>query len=80
MELVALFKEQRPLYIHVGCIVELTPIIYINSAIPTEVSDNDFNICIPEVQYQNMRSDFGVYIPANMPLIVLPSVGKYELR
>jgi len=60
--------------------VELALIIYINTAIPTEVSDNHFHICIPEAHYQIMRSDFGVYIPANMPLIVLPSVGKYELR
>ena len=60
--------------------MELVPIKYINTAIPTEVSDNHFHICIPEEQYQIMRSHFGVYIPANMPLIVLPSVGKYELR
>jgi len=60
--------------------VELALIIYINTAIPTEVSDNHFHICIPEMQYQIMRNDFGEYIPANMLLILLPSVGKYELR
>jgi hypothetical protein len=54
--------------------------IYISTALSTEVSDNHFHICIPEVQYQIMRRDFAVYIPENMPLIVLPSVGKYELR
>ena len=60
--------------------MELALIIYINTAIPTEVYDNHFHIYIPEMQYQIMRRNFGVYVPANVPLILLPSVGKYELR